>query len=43
MFRKFFVALSLVGLLGIGGLVGIDGQPGDASIMCIDCWEMKIR
>lgn len=43
MFRKFVLALSLVGLLGLGGLTEVQAAPKGASVTCFDCWEMKIR
>ncbi len=43
MFRKFVLAFSLVGLLGLGGISSVEAKPGDASITCFDCWEMKVR
>lgn len=43
MIRKFVLALSLAGLVALGGGV-IDAQPSPgASITCFDCWEMKFR
>lgn len=43
MFRKFVVALSLVGLLGLGGLVDLGSSAGGYTPACFDCWEMRAR